>query len=136
MNGEDPQRRRYYDVEKFRAAIDDSRASPPLKGFTLALTRIMSAFDSVRGLVNTLVGMAVVFAIPLFVVIGALYGPFSFVASFVGSITLLGVYVERRQGKSLQVTDYNVGIRAIMQLAALAALLAILFFIAFLLPHI
>jgi len=96
----------------------------------------MSGFDSVRGLINTLVGMAVVFAIPLFVVIGALYGPFSFVASFVGSITLLGVYVERRQGKSLQVTDYNVGIRAIMQLAGFAAIVAILFFIVFLLPHI
>jgi len=96
----------------------------------------MSGFDSVRGLINTLVGMAVVFAIPLLVVIGALYGPFSFLASFVGSITLLGVYVECRQGKSLQVTDYNVGIRVIMQLAALAAMLTILFFIAFLLPHI
>lgn len=73
--------------------------------------------------------MVTIFAAPLVVVIGAMFGLFGFLVSFFGVIGLLGFYVERKLGDSIQVVDISILRKVIPQVLGSALVLAAFYII-------
>jgi hypothetical protein len=118
---------RFYDVANYKRIVDSQEARP--NGPELLLMRLASAIDSMGGLVSTFFGIAVVFGAPIVIVLGALYGPITFLVSFVGVIGVLGFYVERKLGGSIQVVDSSIGKKFLAQIVGCAIVLGLLYFI-------
>jgi class 3 adenylate cyclase len=120
---------RFYDVANYKRIVDSQEAGTRPNGPELLLMRLASAIDSMGGLVSTFFGIAVVFGAPIVIVLGALYGPITFLVSFVGVIGVLGFYVERKLGGSIQVVDSSIGKKFLAQIVGCAIVLGLFYFI-------
>lgn len=114
----------FYDVDKFKNIVNAQHATAPLRGPKLILARSRSALDSFNGLLSTLFFVAIVFAAPFVVVVGAVYGLVSFLISFLGVIGGLSYYANRKVGKTVQFVDGNLSLKILAQLAACSLVLA------------
>ncbi len=126
---DDSSRQRFYDVDRFKQIIDAHNSAPPPTFFRKILLRIGIGIDSIAGLISTFLGMVTIFAAPLVVVIGAMFGLFGFLVSFFGVIGLLGFYVERKLGDSIQVVDTSILRKVIPQVLGSALVLAAFYII-------
>lgn len=124
---ESEQEAHFYDVEKYKRMVDAQDYAPRPTGPRLLLIRLESTLDSFGGLISSFLGMFTVFAAPLIVVVGALYGLLGFVVSFLGVISVLGWYVERKVGKSIRVEDGSIGKKLLGQVVASGLVLAIFY---------
>jgi len=106
---------------------------------TSTLTRLVGIagrfVDSIMGVFVTFGTIAVVMAAPVIVIIGAIYGLVGFLVSFLGLIGLLGFYVERKLGASIQVSDYSMRVRLFAQMVGFCAIAGIFVFLALVLPR-
>ena len=125
---------RYYDVDRFKQVVE-----APMDAPTSTLTRLVGIagrfVDSIMGVFVTFGTIAVVMAAPVIVIIGAIYGLVGFLVSFLGLIGLLGFYVERKLGASIQVSDYSMRVRLFAQMVGFCAIAGIFVFLALVLPR-
>ena len=125
----------FYDVDKFKEIIDAQASEPRPTGFGLFLARLSSSLDSMSGFASTFIGMMTVFAAPLIVLIGALYGLVGFLVSVVGVIGFLGFYVERKLGKSIRVDNSDMGRKLLAQVVGCALVLGVFYIIFIVILH-
>ena len=131
MEGEDDDasKVKLYDMGKFKKVLDAQRSVPPPEGLRLFLARVKRGLDSVSGFLVTFLGMSTVFLAPVVVFIGALYGLFGFLASFVGVVGVLSLYARRRLGASMQFGTGNLKTSLFAQVLGCSLVLAVFYFV-------
>jgi hypothetical protein len=123
------ERHAYFDAEKFRRIL--ARTSKPMGRWGRIFRRFTRALDSMQGffiimLFSTL-GLGVFGA----VVVGAMLGPFGFLAVIGGLIGGAGLFVEKKVGRSLQFKDYNMWKRTVGVTLAFILTVGLVFFLLF-----
>lgn len=121
------ERPKFYDVESFhRIHLETSRTHGRVWRI---FGRITAYLDSVQGLFWALLGFPIVFGTVLAVTVGSYYGPIGFVAIMGSIIGGLGIFVEKKVGRSLQFGEYNVLKRMLLQAVAFLFALGLLLFL-------
>ena len=126
---DDSDKQRFYHVDKFKEIIDAHNSAPPPTFLRKILLRTENGLDSFGGLLVTFLGIFTIFAAPIIVVIGALYGLVGFLISFFGLIGFLGFYTERKLGKSIQVGDTAIARKILAQILGSALVIAAFYLI-------
>ncbi len=141
MSGSEDNKHSYFDVEKFRRVLAET--SKPMGKWGRMFRRITASLDAMQGLfifmLMTLLGLGVLGL----VVVSAMLGPFGFLIIMGCTIGGVGLFVERKAGKSLQFGDYDFLRRTLATTIAFVMVIGALFVLLFLsqqvfslLPHI
>jgi hypothetical protein len=89
--------------------------------------RFTSFLDGIQGLFVGLLMLPLVFGTLLAVVFGASLGPIGFIVILGSMIGGLGLFAEKKVGRSLQFGDYSVVRRAVVTVVAFGILMGALF---------
>lgn len=128
---EDPhdEKRKYYDVEKFRKVYLETLKARGRLG--RSLNRFFSVIDSMQGFFIALIGLPIMFGSLAAVVVGASYGPWAVIGIMGTIIGGLALVVDKKVGQSLQFGDYNFGLRSLATGIAFLALIGTIYLLIF-----
>ena len=97
---------KFYDVGRFKEIVGNTPA--PLSILRSLELRLVRLWDSLIGNFGTFFSVAIRFVSPIIIVFsGVILGPFAFLASLLDIMGVVGLYVRRRLGNSMQLGDYN-----------------------------
>ncbi len=98
-------RRHFYDVERFQKIYQETMKRRGRLGRIAG--RITWSLGSMQGLFIALLAFPLMLGTFLAVILGAVYGPFAFLALFGSIIGGIAFYVDRKVGPSLQFGEYK-----------------------------